>query len=214
MSPNNIFNSVISKNLCVGCGVCTYKCEGLSMNWNNQGFLVPEKQKNFRANDTCIKVCPFNPKPDDEVKTENELAKIFLEDAPNKHSQDGKYFNTYVGYSEEFRITSSSGGIATYLLQELLKRNTVQNIFTVKESSKNGYFYEYTVVGKDDLLLSSKTKYYPVTLATVLDKLIRLFKTSKPEFFALYGNARNVVNTAVRKRKDKGNAATEEGVDE
>jgi hypothetical protein len=38
-----------------------------------------------------------------------------------------------------------------------------------------------------------------------LDKLIRLFKTSSPEFFALYGNARNVVNTAARRRKDKEN---------
>jgi hypothetical protein len=35
-----------------------------------------------------------------------------------------------------------------------------------------------------------------------LDKLIRLFKTSSPEFFNLYSNARNVVNTAARKRKD------------
>jgi hypothetical protein len=36
-----------------------------------------------------------------------------------------------------------------------------------------------------------------------LDKLITLFKTSSPDFYALYGNARNIVNTAVRKRKDK-----------
>jgi hypothetical protein len=34
-----------------------------------------------------------------------------------------------------------------------------------------------------------------------LDKLIRLFKTSSPEFFNLYSNARNVVNTSARKRK-------------
>jgi hypothetical protein len=36
-----------------------------------------------------------------------------------------------------------------------------------------------------------------------LDKLIRLFKTSSPEFFTLYSNARNVVNTAARKRKSE-----------
>jgi hypothetical protein len=36
-----------------------------------------------------------------------------------------------------------------------------------------------------------------------LDKLIRLFKTSSPDFFVLYGNARNVVNTAARKRKSE-----------
>jgi hypothetical protein len=35
-----------------------------------------------------------------------------------------------------------------------------------------------------------------------LDKLIRLFKVSSPEFFGLYSNARNVINTAARKRKD------------
>jgi hypothetical protein len=35
-----------------------------------------------------------------------------------------------------------------------------------------------------------------------LDKLIGLFKSSKPEFFTRYSNARNVVNTAARKRKE------------
>jgi hypothetical protein len=45
-----------------------------------------------------------------------------------------------------------------------------------------------------------------------LDKLIRLFKSSSPEFFALYSNARNVVNTATRKRK--GNVTVEENENE
>jgi hypothetical protein len=36
-----------------------------------------------------------------------------------------------------------------------------------------------------------------------LDKLIILFKTSSPDFFSMYGNARNIINTAARKRKDK-----------
>jgi hypothetical protein len=36
-----------------------------------------------------------------------------------------------------------------------------------------------------------------------LDKLIRLFKISSPDFFALYGNARNIINTAARKRKSE-----------
>jgi hypothetical protein len=48
-----------------------------------------------------------------------------------------------------------------------------------------------------------------------LDKLVRLFKTSKPEFFMLYSNARNVVNTAARKRKNTGESvAAEEDVTE
>jgi hypothetical protein len=34
-----------------------------------------------------------------------------------------------------------------------------------------------------------------------LDKLVTLFKTSAPDFYALYGNARNVIDTAKRSRK-------------
>jgi hypothetical protein len=35
-----------------------------------------------------------------------------------------------------------------------------------------------------------------------LDKLMIPFKTSSPEFFQLYSNARNIVNTAARRRKE------------
>jgi hypothetical protein len=34
-----------------------------------------------------------------------------------------------------------------------------------------------------------------------IDRLMRLFKKSEPDFYALYFNARNIINTATRKRK-------------
>jgi hypothetical protein len=34
-----------------------------------------------------------------------------------------------------------------------------------------------------------------------LDKLVTLFKTSAPDFYALYRNARNIIDTAKRSRK-------------
>jgi hypothetical protein len=53
------------------------------------------------------------------------------------------------------------------------------------------------------------------TVCDKLDKLMRMFKTSKPEFFTLYTNARNVVNTAARKRKNtEENIAEEEKTEE
>jgi hypothetical protein len=67
------------------------------------------------------------------------------------------------------------------------------------------------VIGERKLYTSNLRELFVAADSIVydkLDKLIRLFKSSSPEFFALYGNARNVVNTAARKRK--GNAATEE----
>jgi uncharacterized protein (UPF0297 family) len=73
------------------------------------------------------------------------------------------------------------------------------------------------VIGERKLYTSSLRELFVAADSVVydkLDKLIGLFKSSKPEFFTLYSNARNVVNTAARKRKSKENAAEEENTDE
>jgi hypothetical protein len=60
------------------------------------------------------------------------------------------------------------------------------------------------VIGERKLYTSSLRELFVAADSIVydkLDKLIGLFKTSSPEFYTLYGNARNVVNTAARKRK-------------
>ena len=117
-----------------------------------------------------MKVCPFNPFPDKEVRTENEIAKIFLNDAPNRHLRVGHYYSTYVGYSNKYRLTSSSGGMATYLIDQLLNKNIVDAVVTVKEGKDS--FYEYSVIrSTDELISTSETKYYPVTLGTVINQL-------------------------------------------
>jgi hypothetical protein len=60
------------------------------------------------------------------------------------------------------------------------------------------------VIGERKLYTSTLREVFVAADSIVydkLDKLVILFKTSMPEFFTLYSNARNVVNTAVRKRK-------------
>jgi hypothetical protein len=61
------------------------------------------------------------------------------------------------------------------------------------------------VIGERKMYTSSLRELFVAADSVIydkLDKLIRLFKSSSPEFFTLYSNARNVVNTAVRKRKE------------
>jgi coenzyme F420-reducing hydrogenase beta subunit len=130
------------------------------------------------------KVCPFNPFPQIEVRTENEIAELFLKEAPNKHPKVGNYFNTYVGYSNKYRLTSSSGGVATYLIDELLKNQIVDAVIAVKEGKES--FYEYAIIrSTDDITVASKTKYYPVTLGTVIEQL----RSNNDERFAIVGIA-------------------------
>lgn len=172
-----VIDLVVQNDLCIGCGLCTYKCpnKALEMKWNEFGFLVPELAGNCDCDGSCITVCPFNPYPEEEVKTENELAELILNDATNYHPKIGKYLGIYAGYSEEFRLTSSSGGIATFIFTDLLERKIVDHIFSVKESVTPGIHYEYAVSNnQQELLAASQTKYYPVTLSNVFSRLDEL----------------------------------------
>lgn len=181
----NVFDSVVKQDMCIGCGACLYSSsnDNLVMSWNKEGFLNPTSETPEKESEESLKVCPFNPFPDKEVRTENEIAKIFLNDAPNRHLRVGHYYNTYIGYSNRYRLTSSSGGMATYLIDQLLNKNIVDVVVTVKEGKDS--FYEYSVIrSTDELISTSETKYYPVTLGTVINQL----KTSN-ERFAIVGIA-------------------------
>ncbi len=172
-----VISKVVNQDLCIGCGLCVYKCPSgaLKMNWNELGFLTPQLTNECNNNGDCITVCPFNPEPENEVKTENELAEKFLIDAILHHPKIGKYYGIYAGYAHEYRLTSSSGGLATFVSSELLEKGYINHVISVKESHKPGQYYEYSISNsKDELLAFSKTRYFPVTLGTILPEVHKL----------------------------------------
>ena len=176
-SKPQVIAQVVDNDMCTGCGLCTYKClsDALTMGWNDEGFLVPELTGACDNDASCISVCPFNPEPAQAVKDETALADIFLTDGTQTHEKLGRLIGIYAAYSNEFRDTSSSGGIGTYVFDQLLDRGIVDHIFSVRSSESANGHYQYKVSSnKADLRNSSKTKYYPVTLATVLPELDRL----------------------------------------
>lgn len=172
-----VIDIVVNNDLCIGCGICVYKCpsNALKMTWNDKGFLIPSVVDNCDSNGSCLDVCPFNPTPKDIIKTEDELAGIFLPNTAQIHKKIGKYESIYAGYSNEFRLSSSSGGMATYICAELLDKKIVNHIFSIKEASKLGAYYDYAVSSnKSDLLIASKTRYFPVTMSSVLSEINNL----------------------------------------
>lgn len=161
-------NEIINNELCVGCGACTYQ-SSVGMKWNSNGFLEPSDIESLATD--SHKVCPFNIDPEKDVRTENELGKLYLGIAPNHLPQIGYFYNTYVGYSREFRTTSSSGGLATFLMKELLSQGIAQHIFSVGETQENGFFNYKVCSTFEDVLQTSKTKYYPVSMSDVLKEI-------------------------------------------
>ncbi|SHM19597.1 Coenzyme F420-reducing hydrogenase, beta subunit [Flavobacterium saccharophilum] len=153
---------VVKQDLCTGCGVCVSESKStLKMGWDKYGFLVPQKIDAF-INYESIKVCPFNPYPDEEVCDEDKLAVTFLKDASNYGPHIGRFENTYVGFANEYRETSSSGGIATYIFKQLLEDKIVDHLFIVKEV-EGSYKYQF-FSDVNDIIKISKTRYIPVTL--------------------------------------------------
>lgn len=169
-----VFEKIIANSLCVGCGLCVYSCpdNALKMDWDDSGFLVPQLAKACNNDGSCLKACPFNLNPESELFSEDEISDIFLSNTSNRNNQIGRFNGIYAGYSNEFQSTSSSGGLATYIINELFERNIIDSVVAVRDSDQKGNHFEYSFLkNKSDLLLTSKTKYYPVTLATALQEI-------------------------------------------
>lgn len=175
----SLIKNVVDNDMCIGCGVCSTQCrrDSIKIKMNQFGFYTANivGDCDSDCNCTSIKVCPFNPNPNESVKTEREIANIFLTDAEKQHEKLGKYINTYVGYSVKNRLTSSSGGIATYILMELMRSRAIQHVISVSSINGSSGHYEYTISSTvSDLVSSAKTKYYPATLADALKNITKL----------------------------------------
>lgn len=162
--------SIVKNNLCTGCGACISEDEykQAKMIWDENGFLVPKLGVNS-TQEKMISVCPFAP----EQKNEDELGELFLKDRTRSYnSKLGYYTNLYAGYAKQFRDTSSSGGIATYVFKKLLEEKIVDHLFIVKE--KNGEYSYQFFSDFQDIIKISKTRYVPVTMSELFEKISTL----------------------------------------
>jgi len=149
---------------CTGCGACVAVSGGaLRMDWDDDGFLVPRRDNDAAIPEAAFDACPFLPGKTAASRDEDELAIAFLSGSVRKDPDIGLFNDTYIGYSKAYRNTSSSGGLATYVFRQLLDRGIVDYIFVVTEGSSG---YRYRLIGRgDELLDTSKTRYYPVTMS-------------------------------------------------
>lgn len=163
-------SSIVENNLCTGCGVCISEDQThqAKMVWNNEGFLVPSLGQNS-TQEKMIKVCPFAI----HQKNEDELGELFLKQPETQyHDKIGYYYGLYAGYSKQFRETSSSGGIATYIFKMLLEQKIVDNLFIVKEVDGQ-YAYQF-FSNVEEITQISKTRYTPVTLEKLFQELSKV----------------------------------------
>ncbi len=131
------------------------------------------------------KLCPFG----SGAKNEAEIAKKIFSDTCKHNSQVGHYNGVFAGHvaEGEFRKRGSSGGMGTWVLNELLSKGLVDYVVHVKSESAgqdlNSIPFKYQVSETlEETQQGGKSRYYPIELSEALT-IVR----SQPGRYAIVG---------------------------
>lgn len=165
----------VANDLCCGCGVCAAICprENLFMQLDQRGQYQPHDKADCPPTcSACIRCCPFATTQINET----ELAKALFGSQQGIQWQDelGYFDQLWVGHAVvgDFRAAGASGGLASWMLYELLKVHEIDAVICIRPTNTVGRLYEYCTIREPAALLnSSGSAYYPVELAAVLREI-------------------------------------------
>lgn len=181
---NSIFKKVIDGGYCIGCAACTVIDNSpIRIKFNDQGMYRAELKDNFVDNavvDNVMEVCPFSGIGEDETTIGRSLY------GDNKFdSHLGFYEANYAGYVNEgdFRSNGSSGGMGSWILNELYQKDMIDYVIHVKESTDPELLFEFGISNDEaSIQKSAKSRYYPVEMSKVLQ-----FVKANPGRYAIVG---------------------------
>lgn len=154
--------------MCTGCGACSAATNGaVSLRLGPTRLYeadISEASEPMRR--LASRVCPFS----DESPNEYELGAPRPSGSAVPDKYLGPYTNTYAGRvaSEEYLAGSSSGGLTSWFLSELLKRGIVDAVISMVGKRAGTEHFVYDIEGQDDIEASRKSYYYASTMAEAL----------------------------------------------
>lgn len=163
---------IIDGGYCIGCGACAFAGK-------DSIELIEDEYRQYQARikpdakeadlDAALAVCPFS----NEGPNEDAISKeVFDYDAGSYAEVVGYYKGLYAGHVSDtaLRKKVTSGGIITYTLSELLRRDLVDAVVHIKKSDKSGTLFEYGFSRTpDEVLQGAKSRYYPIEMSEVMD---------------------------------------------
>lgn len=161
---------VVANDACVGCGACEVATGGRVMLQltPRQTYVSDLGGADEEVLATASAVCPFADESPDEDAVASE---VFPESLPHD-PRIGRHLGMYAGrVVDESRVTSSSsGGMTTWLLTELLSRGLVDGVVHVGRG--DGAMFEYVVSRSvEEADGRRKSQYFPVNFASALESI-------------------------------------------
>jgi len=170
-----LFNTVVDGGYCSGCGACTVVADtALEMKLDPYGRLQPiAKSETTTVDAEVLAVCPFS----DRSANEDQIGKELFADNCTYHDRIGYSAATYAGYVTEsnFRDRGSSGGMGTWILQELFQQGLVDRVIHVKQhqpDENNQALFQFEVSSSiEEIRGGAKSRYYPVEISQVMQQV-------------------------------------------
>ena len=172
LSPRDIARS----GLCIGCGSCAAQATAPARmkfdafgNYKPSGDIIWLNQ----PTESFAQTCPFSPAAADE----NQLAAALFPDVPHRDIHIGSFAAAYVGYVAEsdFRDNGSSGGMVSWVANELLARGLVDgvaHVVPVENPQSEGKFFRYRIArNAQQIGEGAKSRYYPVEMSEILREI-------------------------------------------
>ncbi len=167
---------MIGSGLCIGCGSCVAQSNNpeVSVQANRYGELTPKGPRewlNESRTDFAL-TCPFSP----HAPNEDQLAAELFADAP-RYETVGRFQCAFVGFAAmgEFRNRGSSGGMVSWVLDELLRKGLIDgaaHVTPVSERQEGEPFFRYRISrSSKEIAEGAKSRYFPVEMSEILQEI-------------------------------------------
>ncbi len=163
-------------HLCIGCGICAAICpqERIRMKFSDTcGCYIPSvsSEECEKSCGVCDRVCPFAP---DNPSTVDITERLFGGKPDIRHDEVmGYYLQTFVGYSEEHRLKSASGGLLTRMLESLLSSGEIDGAICVGHDPGSPTLFDFRICNNaEDIRSCSGSCYQPVEISRALRQVL------------------------------------------
>lgn len=161
---------VVERDICVGCGACQFATRGeVNVHRNEQGYYSADLSRARPDSLTSAsRVCPFS----NESANEDAIVRQVFADIPKHDPRTGRYLSIAAARvnDDEYLQGSSSGGLTSWLLAQLLDGGHIDGVIHVGQGGDGLFSYRVSYT-QQELRARRKSIYYSTSFNTALQSI-------------------------------------------